>query len=129
MGYHLKEWGPGNAKPQNSEELFNLRHTKARNVIERAFGIMKMRWGILRTTSYYPIKVQIRLIMCCFLFHNFIRSEMTIDPIEQMLDDLGPDGDNEEHETDFVDMVEATTAWIRTRDDIAQQMWQNFNVV
>ncbi|XP_057777339.1 uncharacterized protein LOC130995875 [Salvia miltiorrhiza] len=41
--YHLKEWGPTAARPRNADELFNLRHTRARNVIERAFGIMKMR--------------------------------------------------------------------------------------
>lgn len=54
--YHLKEWGPENAQPQNKEEMFNMRHSKARNVIERAFGVLKMCWGILRSASYYPIK-------------------------------------------------------------------------
>ncbi|XP_057779007.1 uncharacterized protein LOC130997608 [Salvia miltiorrhiza] len=56
--YHLKEWGPNTARPQNAMELFNLRHSKARNVIERAFGIMKMRWGILRSATFYPVKTQ-----------------------------------------------------------------------
>ncbi|XP_042044376.1 uncharacterized protein LOC121790166 [Salvia splendens] len=46
--YHLKEWGIGNAQPQNPKELFNMRHNKARNVIERAFAVLKMCWGILR---------------------------------------------------------------------------------
>ncbi|XP_057779737.1 uncharacterized protein LOC130998326 [Salvia miltiorrhiza] len=55
--YHLKEWGPSNARPQNAKELFNLRHAKARNAIERAFGVMKMQWGILRSATYYPITV------------------------------------------------------------------------
>ncbi|KAL8502522.1 hypothetical protein ACS0TY_021602 [Phlomoides rotata] len=41
--YHLKEWGPAAAQPANPQEHFNMRHNKARNVIERAFGIMKMR--------------------------------------------------------------------------------------
>ncbi|XP_047976969.1 uncharacterized protein LOC125218265 isoform X2 [Salvia hispanica] len=44
--YHLKEWGPGRQAPQTPEELFNLRHTKARNVIERSFAVLKMRWGV-----------------------------------------------------------------------------------
>ncbi|XP_057807933.1 uncharacterized protein LOC131022463 [Salvia miltiorrhiza] len=55
--YHLKEWGPLAARPQNKEELFNLRHSKARNVIERTFGILKMRWGILRSNTFYPINI------------------------------------------------------------------------
>ncbi|XP_057779708.1 uncharacterized protein LOC130998293 [Salvia miltiorrhiza] len=50
--YHLKEWGPNNARPQNKEELFNLRHSKARNAIERAFGILKMRWNLHKLIVY-----------------------------------------------------------------------------
>ncbi|CAA0831884.1 Unknown protein, partial [Striga hermonthica] len=46
--YHLDEWGTGSRTPQNFRELYNLRHAKARNAIERAFGILKMRWAILR---------------------------------------------------------------------------------
>ncbi|XP_057791972.1 uncharacterized protein LOC131008888 [Salvia miltiorrhiza] len=125
--YHLKEWGPGATRPQNAEELFNMRHTKARNCIERAFGIMKMRWGILRSTTYYPVKVQNRLIMACFLLNNFIRSQMVNDPLEQQFDDIanmeaeaGPDVD------EFVDSVEVSREWNASRDAIAQGMWQQF---
>ncbi|XP_057803531.1 uncharacterized protein LOC131018827 [Salvia miltiorrhiza] len=88
--YHLKEWGPNAARPQNKEELFNLRHSKARNAIERAFGILKMRWGILISPSFYPIRHQNRLIMTAFLLNNFIHMEMAIDPIEQQLDVSNP---------------------------------------
>ncbi|KAL8483714.1 hypothetical protein ACS0TY_026409 [Phlomoides rotata] len=54
--YHLSEWGPQYMRPQTCQEHFNMRHTRARNVIERVFGIVKMWWGILRSTSLYPIK-------------------------------------------------------------------------
>ncbi|KAL8530002.1 hypothetical protein ACS0TY_007177 [Phlomoides rotata] len=57
--YHLKEWGPATTQPANFQDHFNMRHTKARNIIERAFGIMKMRWGILRSASFYPVQTQI----------------------------------------------------------------------
>lgn len=125
--YHLKEWGPDCVKPQNSEELFNMRHTKARNVIERAFGIMKMRWGILRSASYYPVKVQNRLIMACFMLHNFIRAEMEFDPIEIEIDELGAEVAYEEHavDDDFVDAIEATGVWNSFRDELAKAMWQS----
>ena len=84
--YHFKEWGPATERPQNAAESFNMRHTRARNVIERAFAVLKMRWGILRSASFYPIKVQIRMIMACFLLHNYIRSVMSVDPIEALID-------------------------------------------
>lgn len=127
MRYHLKEWGPESARPQSPDEMFNMRHTKARNVIERAFGIMKMRWGILRTASYYPVKVQNRLIMACFLIHNFIRNEMAHDPIEDLVDEHGDEGANEDHdqEDDYVDAVENTAEWNQFRDALAHDMWQN----
>ncbi|XP_029129893.1 putative nuclease HARBI1 [Cajanus cajan] len=63
--YHLNEW-IGNT-PQNFKELFNLRHSSARNAIERSFGILKKRWSILRTPSFFDIKTQIRIINACFL--------------------------------------------------------------
>ena len=39
--YHLNEWTGNN--PETYKELFNLRHSVARNVIERAFGLLKKR--------------------------------------------------------------------------------------
>ncbi|CAN1160508.1 hypothetical protein LINPERHAP2_LOCUS23356, partial [Linum perenne] len=39
--YHLREWGPG-SRPNTSEEYYNMKHSSARNVIERTFGILKM---------------------------------------------------------------------------------------
>ena len=55
--YHLSEWREGCA-PINYEEYFNMKHASARNVIERCFGLLKMRWAILRSPSYYLIKTQ-----------------------------------------------------------------------
>lgn len=124
MRYHLKEWGPGTEAPQNPRELFNLRHTRARNVIERAFAVIKMRWGILRSASYYPVKTQIRLIMACFLLHNYVRSAMPDDPIK--LEMNGGDGAeiiDEGVNTEFVDGVEPSTEWNVMRDTLAESMW------
>uniref|UniRef100_A0A803N7K7 DDE Tnp4 domain-containing protein n=1 Tax=Chenopodium quinoa TaxID=63459 RepID=A0A803N7K7_CHEQI len=50
--YHLKEWNRGVIQPLTVEEYFNLRHAKARNVIERCFGLLKGRRGILRSPSW-----------------------------------------------------------------------------
>ncbi|CAN1140399.1 hypothetical protein LINPERPRIM_LOCUS24812, partial [Linum perenne] len=54
--YHLQEWGIGRSRPRTTEELFNMRHSSARNTIERAFGILKMRWAILRDTTWFSPK-------------------------------------------------------------------------
>ncbi|XP_012855515.1 PREDICTED: uncharacterized protein LOC105974902 [Erythranthe guttata] len=52
--YHLKEWGEGRAAPQNPQEYFNMKHSRARNVIEKAFGLLKTRWAALRSNTFYP---------------------------------------------------------------------------
>ncbi|XP_042038415.1 protein ANTAGONIST OF LIKE HETEROCHROMATIN PROTEIN 1-like [Salvia splendens] len=125
--YHLKEWGPGTETPQNSKEIFNMRHTKSRNVIEHAFGDLKMRWGILRSASLYPIKTQIRLIMACFLLHNFIRREMEVDPVELELDTNMNTTNTKEDNVggEYVDCVEPSSDWTQFRDSLALNMWNN----
>ncbi|KAL8552100.1 hypothetical protein ACS0TY_000963 [Phlomoides rotata] len=126
--YHLNEWGPAAAQPANPQEHFNMRHTKARNFIERAFGIMKMRWGILRSASFYPIQTQTRLIMACFLLHNFIRLEMEVDLME-ILYDATPSPQHEEHEdgVDYIGTFEATNEWTANRDLLAQEIYSIWN--
>ncbi|KAA0067988.1 retrotransposon protein [Cucumis melo var. makuwa] len=75
--YHLQEWrGAANA-PTNAKTYFNMKHSSARNVIERAFGVLKGHWAILRGKSYYPLQVQCRTILACALLHNLINREMT----------------------------------------------------
>ncbi|XP_060672798.1 protein ALP1-like [Ziziphus jujuba] len=70
--YHLSEWRDGCA-PINHQEYFNMKHASARNIIERCFGVLKMRWAILRSPSFYPIATQIKIITACCLIHNLIR--------------------------------------------------------
>ncbi|KAG8503095.1 hypothetical protein CXB51_000897 [Gossypium anomalum] len=47
-----------NYQPSTSEEFFNMKHASARNVIERCFGFLKLRWGILRNPSFYPVRLK-----------------------------------------------------------------------
>ncbi|KAL8555192.1 hypothetical protein ACS0TY_003126 [Phlomoides rotata] len=119
--YHLKEWGPAATQPATYQEYFNMHHMKVRNVIERAFIIMKMRWGILRSASFYPMQTQIRLIMTYFLLHNFIKNDIEVDPMEMLLYDATPPIDEEpEDGGDDIGTIEATTEWTANRDLLAQ---------
>ncbi|KAG6394634.1 hypothetical protein SASPL_145223 [Salvia splendens] len=105
--------------------MFNMWHTKARNVIERAFSVLKMRWDILRSASYYSIKVQIRLMMACFLLHNYICTVILVDPLDELIDRWDEAGGNAEEPIgqEFVDTIEATSERSMTRDAMAQAMW------
>ena len=42
LKYHLSEFNPHN-QPSTAQEFFNMKHSQARNVIERAFGVLKVR--------------------------------------------------------------------------------------
>ncbi|XP_074266140.1 uncharacterized protein LOC141588606 [Silene latifolia] len=89
--YHLKEWG--DRQPISAEEYFNMKHSKARNVIERCFGLLKGRWGILRSPSFYSIRTQGRIVQACSLLHNLIRKYMPTD--FTIYEDLDGDEDEE----------------------------------
>lgn len=111
----------------NYKEHFNMRHTRARNVIEQAFSIMKMCSGILRSATFYPVETQVRLIMACFLLHNFICSVMTDDPIEAEYDNSSIEEEVHPDDVEFISTVEATAAWTTERDSLAQQIFQDWN--
>ncbi|KAL4356269.1 hypothetical protein AHAS_Ahas09G0069800 [Arachis hypogaea] len=104
-----------------AQEFFNMKHSQARNVIERAFGVLKARWRILRGRSFYPIKTQGRIITSCCLLHNHIRKVMVMDPIDEIEDQniLGVDGETIHH-------IETSDAWGRWKYQLAQEMWNQW---
>ncbi|KAF7801032.1 protein ALP1-like [Senna tora] len=79
--YHLNEWREG-CHPINTRECFNMRHSGARNVIERCFGMFKNRWAILRSPSFYPVRTHNIIVIACCLLHNLIRHENARDPLD-----------------------------------------------
>ncbi|KAK4396912.1 hypothetical protein Sango_1527800 [Sesamum angolense] len=102
-------------------ELFNLKHSSARNVIERTFGLLKVRWGILRSQSFYPIDVQNKIIIACCILHNFIRNEMPDDPLEREIPDVPVSV--VETDVECVSTIESNPFWSAWRDDLASSMY------
>jgi len=68
----LRKWSQTQA-PQNARELYNLRHSKLQNVVERTFVVLKKRFPILTTPPPYSIKKQGWIVLSCCILHNFIR--------------------------------------------------------
>ena len=52
--YHIPEWHRG-MEPKTPEERFNRIHSSISNVIERSFGLLKMKWQILYKMPSYPM--------------------------------------------------------------------------
>ncbi|XP_074297131.1 uncharacterized protein LOC141627813 [Silene latifolia] len=118
--YHLSIWKNG-AEPTCAEEYFNMKHSQARNVIERAFGLLKMRWGILRNATWYSRKTFSKIIFGCALVHNFIRTYMSIDPFESLIQD-----GEEEDDDNCIDIMETSAAWTQFRKNLADQMYNHW---
>ncbi|ESK82974.1 nuclease harbi1-like [Moniliophthora roreri MCA 2997] len=59
-------------RPQSKEELFNLRHAQARNVIEHIFGVIKWQWRILVLPPEFSMKIQAQIPAALAALHNFI---------------------------------------------------------
>ncbi|XP_057461120.1 uncharacterized protein LOC130751537 [Actinidia eriantha] len=123
--YHINIWRQG-YQPRSREEYFNMNHASARNVIERCFGVLKMRFAILRSCSYYPMRTQCRIVTACCLIHNLIKREMAVDPVEleytiseqATVHVVPPD--------DYINTIEPTTQWTEMRDNLATTMYNHW---
>ena len=94
--YWLSDFRSG-GKAVGREEIFNLCHTRLRNVIERAFGVVKARFPILKKMAPYSFAAQTKIVMTCFSIHNFLRQVSVADRLFSEYDteeELESDSDN-----------------------------------
>ncbi|KAK4253826.1 hypothetical protein QN277_010451 [Acacia crassicarpa] len=101
-----------------------MRHSAACHVIERCFGIIKIRWAILRSASYYPVKIQNRYILTCCLIHNLIHRESVEDPLDEQLESF----DEEPPTMDNTPMIpmETSDSWNNSSENLANDLFAAF---
>ncbi|GKD59080.1 putative nuclease HARBI1 [Tanacetum coccineum] len=121
--YHLKEYS--SRAPQNPQELFNLRHSSLRNSIERAFGVLKKRFSIIRSTQepFYSCDTQVDIFLACCILHNFLLEvdrdkELEDEVIHEMLDASHDEEPNGPRDTD--------NRGEQIRNSIANDMWSDY---
>jgi hypothetical protein len=68
-------------------------------VIERAFGVLKMKGRILEKLRSYPMEKQTRIIIACMALYNFIRDSALSDELFDLCD----------QDEDYVPEVEEAT--------------------
>ncbi|KAF7821310.1 protein ALP1-like [Senna tora] len=119
--YHLNTWRQ-DRHLTSPEECFNMRHSSARNVIERCFGMLKKRWAILRSLSFYPVPTQNRVIIACCLLHNLCLQDNALDTMEnqQVFEDTPIE------DADLITTIEPSDEWSAWRDRLAVDMFDEF---
>ena len=70
--YHIPEFHNRSGPPQGKYEVFNFLHSFLRNVIERAFGVLKEKWRILKGIPSFSTSTHKHIIIACLALHNFI---------------------------------------------------------
>ncbi|WVZ71713.1 hypothetical protein U9M48_020265 [Paspalum notatum var. saurae] len=124
------EFGRGHQHPRNYEELFNHRHAILRNHIERAIGVLKKRFSILKVGTHHPIKDQVKIPAAAVLFHNLIRmhkgdeSWLNHQPNNTFVD---LPGGVSHYNNDVVSLSSQVDYGNSIRDMIALNMWNDYS--
>ncbi|XP_076918186.1 uncharacterized protein LOC143578505 [Bidens hawaiensis] len=110
-----------------NKEKFNHAHAKLRNVIERAFGVLKARFPKLKRMAPFPLETQRNVTVACFALHNFIRKQGLDDELFTQYDQpdvsLGNSRghiDADEDEFKALDTASDREYMTQLRDEIAE---------
>lgn len=123
-------------RPQTKEELFNLHHAQARNVVEHIFGIFKHRFFLLIHTPEFNLRIQAKIVAVLGVLFNFIRihdpGDINAEQFSACIDRAHRTPRDDVYEVPareelgcYISAVEKDKADKR-RDDIAERMWVNY---
>ena len=132
--YHRSDWqrGEGIRGVSGKKELFNFMHSSVRNVIERAFGVLKARFHILKDIPNYPWRRQMLIPHACCALHNYIRMEDRADNLftiygQDYLEFPGESSSvvREGFEGSNLDLTD-NMEMLHVRDSIANSLWDKY---
>ncbi|KAK1579412.1 hypothetical protein QYE76_017645 [Lolium multiflorum] len=114
--YRLNEFSLRN-RPQTAKELFNLRHSRLRVTIERAFAALKNRFKVLDQKPFHTFDTQVKLVLACCILHNWILGWGEDDFLEEVVT-------FDEVETGHGVEAGDNDAWKEKRQEWADAMWE-----
>ncbi|GJV37855.1 putative nuclease HARBI1 [Tanacetum coccineum] len=121
--YHLKEYS--SHAPQNPQELFNLRHSSLRNSIERAFGVLKKRFSIIRSTQepFYSCDTHVDIFLAYSILHNFL---LEVDHDKELKDEVIHEMLDASHDEERKGPRDTDDRGEQIRISIANDMWSDY---
>ncbi|XP_023735049.1 uncharacterized protein LOC111882910 [Lactuca sativa] len=126
--YHRSDWQRVSGV-RGKKELFNFMHSSVRNVIERAFGVVKKRFHILQNIPNYPLRRQMLIPHACCALHNYIRMEDRGDTLFTRYGDENIQNFEESlqvvQEGFPLDMT-SQDEMLQVRDSIADMLWEKY---
>lgn len=79
----MREWGETDEeRPRSSAEIFNYWHSRARIIVECAFGVLKAQWTVLRSIEYTSSARQNAIVHTVCALHNYLLCD---DDLETMM--------------------------------------------
>lgn len=138
--YHLQESARHGLRPETPEELYNLRHSQARIIVEKAIGGHKATFRILTSRPCHPIWTQVKILYATAALMNWIIDYGDAESLPDEIDEDPPQTDNtlsdinsqpafnssEAFTADEVEGGEGGTMAGRRRD-IARAMWLQYD--
>ncbi|XP_059658445.1 protein ALP1-like [Cornus florida] len=114
--YHMQEYRRHAKGPRGREKVYNFRHSSLRNIIERCFGLVKIRFAILKQMPPYHFDTQVLIVIACCTLYNFIRSQGESDEIFYGETPESSTSQNEPDVDDIVEVISATNTQMRQMD-------------
>ena len=118
----MSEYGSRNY-PSNARELFNLRHSSLRVIVERAFGALKNRFRILDNKSFHTYKTQVKLVLACCILHDWIIGFGMDEVVPEEEGFLGSQPECDETQPVGDMLSQDSTGMSNRRDSICNAMW------
>lgn len=124
VSYHLREQGASDLRPSNHQELYNIRHSSLRNVVERTMDVFKSRFQIFNRMRPWPIDTQVMLVYACTALHNFLLDTGEPDGLFSPSEDGVPD-DAASHDPPSRFDFDSLKMKDR-REKVAERLWREY---
>lgn len=71
----MKPYGRTRRNLTMNERIYNYRTSRARRIVENAFGILVNKWGCMGTTMRQTPKTVSAIVIACCCLHNLLRTQ------------------------------------------------------